>query len=174
MVMWSGRGYRSGYHDVESRRKMRHRIFRSIDIASILLTCWLLAALVPAQWFGFWPGSLFIADATPDRAPAILFTRSINRSVRMEYQVVIRELNERRVVCDPQNGPFTYRPDATLPRDVDLVWWTGGDDRCWPQEPGTYIAETCWTVVRPFYGLVPPKTMCIESNPFTVALRLEG
>lgn len=144
------------------------RTIRFIDLAAVLLLIWTGLALVPATWFWFQPGPVVVSDSVGGAAPVLGFERTIKRSVQMSYQVTIRKMRSKSPVCDPQRGPFTYRPDAELPDPIDLVWWSGADVRCWPQEPGTYIAETCWTVVSPFYGLVPPKTVCRESNPFTV------
>ncbi|EEX09637.1 conserved hypothetical protein [Ruegeria lacuscaerulensis ITI-1157] len=144
------------------------RILRTADILSLILVGWMGLAFVPVNWVWFDPGDVFISDGSRDRVPEITFDRVIKRKVEMTYQVVIRSLDGNTVVCDPKNGPFPYRPDAKLPEHPDLVWWTGGDERCWPREPGSYIADTCWTVVRPFWGLVPPKTICRRSNVFTV------
>lgn len=148
---------------------MKH-ILRAFDLLSLALVAWVALALVPVNWVWFAPGELFISDGSIDQVPEITFERVIKREVRMTYQVVIRSLDGNRVVCDPKNGPFSYQPDAKLPEHADLIWWTGGDDRCWPREPGSYVAETCWTVVRPFWGVVPPKTICRRSNMFTVHL----
>jgi len=86
----------------------------------------------------------------------------------MSYQVVIRDIQTGVGVCDPRSNPFTYVPHAKLPAVIDLVWWTGGDTRCWPRTPGVYVMETCWTIVAPLWGLLPKKIVCRESNPFTV------
>lgn len=144
------------------------RATRLIDVAAIICVLWGALAMVPATWLWFSPGHVVIADSSGNHPPVVEFERHIKRDVQMSYQVTIRKMRSKSPVCDPQRGPFTYRTDAELPELIDLIWWSGADVRCWPREPGTYIAETCWTVVRPFLGIVPPKTVCRESNPFTV------
>lgn len=151
---------------------MKRRIAKTADYMSLLLVLWMGLAFVPVQWVWFDPEDYFVSDGTPDSVPLITFDRVIRREVKMTYHVSIRSLGPNggagRITCDPTNGPFTYRPNAELPDPITLDWWTGGDDRCWPQEPGTYVSETCWTVVSPFWGLVPPKSVCRKSNVFTI------
>ncbi len=144
------------------------RFFRAVDLLSLALVAWVALSLVPVNWVWFDPGDVFISDGARDQVPVVTFDRTIRRPVLMRYQVTIRSVDGNRVVCDPTGGPFTYRPNAQMPEPADLVWWTGGDKRCWPREPGSYVAETCWTVERPFWGLVPPKIICRRSNVFTV------
>jgi hypothetical protein len=152
---------------------MKRRVARVVDYLSLVLVGWMGLAFVPVEWVWFDPEDYFVSNGTKDSVPIVTFDRVIKREVKMTYHVSIRSLGaggvSGRVVCDPTNGPFTYRPTAELPEEIDLVWWTGGDDRCWPQEPGTYTSETCWTVVSPFWGLVPPKTTCRRSNTFTIS-----
>jgi len=145
----------------------RKRTFRLIDAFASIAVLWAIMALVPANWFWFDPGRVIVGDGMAAHPPEVSFTRKIKRDTRMKYQVVIREVGGA-VVCDPASAAFTYRKDATLPDHIDLIWWTGNDARCWPREPGTYLMETCWTVVSPFWGLVPPKPICRESPPFRV------
>lgn len=151
---------------------MKRVMVRSADYLSLILLAWLGLALVPVEWVWFDPEDYFVSDGTRQTVPIVTFDRVIKREVLMTYHVSIRSLGNGhdggQVMCDPTNGPLTYRPTAVLPERIDLIWWTGGDERCWPQEPGTYTSETCWTVVRPFWGLVPPKTVCRRSNTFTV------
>lgn len=143
-------------------------VVRALDYISLVFVVWAIAAAIPLSWFWFSPGPLFISDSTTSHPPGISFTRKIHRPVLMKYQVTIRDIETKSVVCDPSSEPFTYRPDASVPDDANLVWWTGGDDRCWPQEPGTYIVETCWTATNLFWGIAPDKTACVTSNPFTI------
>ena len=140
------------------------RILKFTDAISLILVIWLGLALVPVQWLWFAPGAYFISDSSVNLPPRVEFERVIRRDVEMTYSVVIRKVGSKYAVCDPVRGPFTYRADANMPGDADLIWWTGDDDRCWPREPGAYLSETCWTVVKPFGGIVPPKTICIKGN----------
>lgn len=142
---------------------MKH-VLKITDLVSVILVIWLGLVLVPVQWVWFNPVAYFVADSSVDTPPKVEFERTIKRDVTMTYSVVIRRVGNRNAVCDPVRGPFTYRTDADMPHDADLVWWTGGDERCWPREVGSYLSETCWTVVNPFWGLVPPKTVCVKGN----------
>lgn len=150
---------------------MKHRIVRTVDVVSVAMVVWLIGAMVPASWLWFDPGPVRIADSVDGKAPAVGFTRTIHRDTAIRYSVIVRELDTHRITCDGDGGPFTYRTGSTLPERIDLRWWAGGE--CWPLPSNTYITETCWTVVRPFLGLVPAKTVCRESNPFTVIARAE-
>lgn len=150
------------------------RVVRLLDWVALVLVIWAGLAMVPANWLWFDPGAVVVSNSDMDHPPAILFEREIKRPARISYSVVVREIGAQRAVCDPTVGPFGYRLDATLPEPIDLVWWTGGDERCWPREPGEYIMETCWTVVAPFWGLVPPKTVCRTSNPFAISAIANG
>ena len=123
---------------------------------------------VPLNWLWFDPGAVVVSDGSKDREPTLLFDRVIKRETKMSYHVTVRDAADFSVVCDAQSGPFTYRPDATLPKPITITWWSGGDDTCWPLEPGIYVMETCWEAHRPFWGSVPPKTICRISNPFRI------
>lgn len=140
---------------------------RLAALAAALVLAYAGLTAAPATWW-FDPGVPIVADSTTEAAPEIGFTRTIRRDTLMSYQVVIRRADGLATVCDPSAGPFTYRRAAKLPAHVDLVWWTGGDSRCWPRQPGTYVMETCWTVEKPFAGLLPPKTVCRASPPFRI------
>lgn len=143
---------------------------RLMDYLSVVFVGWLAIAMIPLGWFWYEPGQVVISNSSIETPPRVDFTRVIRRPVIMKYQVIIRDIDRKEVVCDPASEPFTYSPTAQFPTSADLVWWTGGDDRCWPREPGTYTAETCWTATHLFWGLVPDKTVCRNSNPFTITL----
>lgn len=140
---------------------------RLAALMTALILGYFALAAVPATWW-FSPGTPYVADSDTETPPKVGFAREIRRDALMTYQVVIRTTEGLTAVCDPASQAFTYRRGAELPSDIDLVWWTGGDDRCWPREAGTYLMETCWTVEQPFFGLVRPKTVCRESPPFHI------
>ncbi|ETA53956.1 hypothetical protein [Ponticoccus alexandrii] len=143
---------------------------RLMAALAALVLAYASALSVPAT-FWFDPGVPVVADSTVDASPAIGFERKIRRDVRIRYQVTVRRVDTLSPVCDPRSGVITYRISAQLPEHLDLVWWTGGDRRCWPRAPGTYVMESCWEVVTPFWGLVPPKTVCRDSPPFRISGR---
>lgn len=140
-----------------------------VDIVAIAFVAWGALFAIPGELIWFDPQEVIISDSRIENPPTVSFKRDIKRDVKMKYQVVIRELRSKVPVCDPTRGPFTYRTDSELPTPINLIWWTGADERCWPREEGTYIAETCWTIVEPFWGLVPPKSVCRDSNPFSIS-----
>lgn len=148
---------------------MAREVKRTFDWMATLAVIYALFVAIPAEWGWFDPDTPIVADGTTTQAPAIGFKRKIMRDVRMEYQVVIRKAADLEPVCDPSSSAFTYRKDAKLPKHIDLVWWTGGDGRCWPREVGTYIMETCWTALEPMGGFLPPKRVCRDSPPFRIS-----
>lgn len=146
----------------------KRRVWRALDALAIVVVAWGATAAVPATWFWYRPGLVLVSDGSLERPPHIDFTRTILRPADIKYSVVIRNLTTGEVACDPARGPFPYTPDAELPESIDLEWWSGNDARCWPRESGSYVMSTCWTVVRPVWGIVPPKSTCRESNPFRI------
>ena len=150
------------------------RFIGFLDALSFLAIAWGVLAVLPVESFWYRPGAPVVEDTSPHEVPAVSFDREILRDVRISYTVVIRPVESMTPLCDPKAGPFTYRRADLLPEVVDLSWWTGGDQQCWPQEPGTYLMETCWTVAAPFGGIVPPKTTCRQSPPFRVEERVSA
>ena len=144
------------------------KVLRFIDLSVFVLIMWGMASAIPPNFIWFKPISVLIADSDVGSPPQISVGRIIYHPVLMSYQVAIRDVGNSNTVCDTSGGPFTYEPSALIPDDADLEWWVGGEGLCWPLNPGTYIVETCWTVEKPFWGLVPPKTICLNSNTFTI------
>lgn len=143
------------------------KVGRFFDRASILLVVWTGLALVPLDWLWFKPRVLQVADTTVTEPAAIRFERTIRRDFIGEYSVTVRGI-DRGIVCQASSTRFPYERGATLPEPLDMAWWAPGDSRCarlYP--PGTYSMETCWTGYV-WFRLVPAKTTCMESNPFTV------
>lgn len=147
---------------------MKRKLFKLADGLSLVLVVWLLAAIIPLGWFWYVPGQVVVSNSSLEVPPRIQFERVIKRPVLMKYQVVVRDIERNEVVCDPASEPFTYSPTSKLPENADLVWWTGGDARCWPRVAGTYVMETCWTATHVVWGLVPDKTVCRTSNTFEI------
>ena len=145
------------------------RFVRLVDVICVLLVVGALMRLTPLSWFWFDPGQVIVGNGTVSYVPRIEFDREIKRPTLMRYQIVIRNLNTGNIVCDPQSAEFTYRPNARSPDEILLhEYWTGGNRRCWPLKPDTYIMETCWTAPDTFWGLAGSKTVCRLSNPFTI------
>lgn len=144
----------------------KRRIARVLDWTFLVLIAWALAAAVPASWFGLVPGQVIVT--TGHDMPSVAFERRINRDVRQFYGVVIRDTGTLRIACETRSAVFTYWRQSAGGVTFPLDEWVGSD-KCWPLPAGTYVMETCWTVARPFYGVVPPKTQCRTSNVFTVS-----
>lgn len=138
-------------------------------------TSWLLLVLagmlylpraVPVEWLWFDPGPVIVEDAAFGEVPGVGFSREIKRPTRISYKVIIRN-SRLQVACEaPESGRFTYRPDAELPPDPDLSWWSDG--HCAYLPVGAYIMETCWTAYDRALGLLPPKSVCVDSNVFHI------
>lgn len=143
--------------------------YRLLVASAIFLATYLVAILIPLEWFWFDPGTPVVGDAHVGDAPAVGFTREIKRDTAMSYSVVVRRVRGLQIVCEAQSGVFTYRTTSTLPDDIDMAWWAPGDARCVEGllPPGEFVMETCWTAPNPFVVL-PPKTACRTSNVFSI------
>ena len=123
--------------------------------------------LVPGTlWFE--PKKVFIDNSTIDKPPSMTVEREIKITSDIKYSVVLRQIGKAQAICDAGAGPFTYNKTRGPLEDIDWTWWTGADASCWPVAPGSYVSDTCWTIVQPLWGLLPPKTVCITSNVFTI------
>lgn len=125
---------------------------------------YLTGVMAPASlWFD--PGLQTVAQE--DGGVIVTQDRVIHSDFLGEYHVIVRETVGLRPVCEGMGGPFTYREnDGAIPAVQPIDKWAGGS--CGDLPPGDYIMETCWTVVRPYFGIVPPKTVCVTSSPFEV------
>ena len=84
------------------------------------------------------------------------------------YSVTIRRVSTGELICDPTSGAIEYKPGTARPDPLFMDWWANNDDRCIALQEGTYQMGTCWQVLDPFFGIVPPKTQCVTSNPFRI------
>lgn len=145
------------------------RVLRIADWLSITLVVWAVLRLIPLEAFWFDPGQIIVGNGSVSHVPVIQYNGEIKRNVLIRYQVVIRNLDSGRIVCDPRSDAFTYRPGTKRPEPILLhEYWTGGNPRCWPLDTGSYIMETCWTAPNLFWGLTGEKTTCRMSNTFLV------
>lgn len=135
------------------------------DFFALLVLAWMGIAALPLSSFWFKPELVVVQDAPVKTSPKMGFTREIKRPVLMRYSVIVRDVH-LAVVCESPSPLIEYKPDATLPEDLDLDWWTDGD--CPTLPTGTYIVETCWTATERFWGLLPDRSACVASNTFRV------
>jgi hypothetical protein len=137
----------------------------------ILWVCaviWAGLLLVPASyWFN--PHTLHIPDAIAGEDFELLFTGDVERDFTGYYSVVIRNVEDFSTPTggEMRSGARPYTPDAVQgrPDPITMSWWAHEVD-VENLEPGYYVLNTCWTIIRPFLGLTPNKTVCIESNVF--------
>lgn len=135
------------------------------DILALFALIWVGIAALPLSTFWFKPELVVVQDALVKTSPKMGFTRTIKRPVLMKYSVIVRDAH-LAVVCEGGSEVFEYSPDATLPPEFDLDWWTDGD--CPTLPTGTYIVETCWIATERFWGLLPDRSACVASNTFRV------
>lgn len=139
------------------------------------------AVALPLESLWFNPGTPVVADATVGNSLEIAYDRDIKRDFLGSYYIRIKQATGAgfQVVCNSprtrpdeevgleekarsRRGPFTK--DAVLPSNIDMEWWTDGDCLGPEFEAGTYRMETCWTAHNIWYGLIPPKTICRDSE----------
>jgi len=132
---------------------------------------WITLFAIPATiWFE--PHTMFVPDATAGEDFELIYTGDVNREFTGYYSVTIRRAEDFSTPTggEMRSGTRPYSPDAVSgrPDPITMSWWAHEID-VESLEPGYYILNTCWTVVNPFFGLVPNKTVCIESNVFYLA-----
>lgn len=139
--------------------------------------CWSVIALsVAAYAFAGWgvsaaywyhPVLVQIDDVDAGGDPLVKISREIHRDFRGEYTVSVwRQPSDGHVTCAGSDR-ISYRGGLYQPHQDLLSHWAD-DPECARLRPGNYFAQACWTILRPFGGLVPEKTTCIMSNVFAV------
>lgn len=85
----------------------------------------------------------FRAERSGDTA-LIYIERAIKAPIPMAYTVRImeRDIGGWREFCKAQSNTFLYMPDAVLPGQIDLDWWTGGKCAKLPAAPARIV--TTW------------------------------
>lgn len=135
-----------------------------LPLAIIVYTA---AWLTPATWW-YQPISLGISDVDQGGDPVVSIKRSIKRSFDGRYNVnVWSKVPQLGHVSCAGSDELRYRGGMFEPHEDNLTHWAD-DPWCSKLQPGQYYAEACWTVLRPFAGIVPDKTVCAISNLFTV------
>lgn len=124
-------------------------------------------ALVPASYWHN-AGAIFVPDEQHDQPIELRWQGGAQRQFLGSYTVIARSLDTNRIACDARGGPFIYHLGTTIPDPLTLDWWAPSDSRCSDLPVGAYTLETCWTVITPFWGIVPNKTQCVTSNPFRI------
>lgn len=130
------------------------------------LALYTAAWLTPPTWW-YQPVSIQIGDAAEGEDPVVSINRKIKRDFNGRYSVSVwRDPPDGHVAC-AGSDTLHYRGGLYEPHESPLTQWAD-DPWCARKQPGRYYAEACWTVLRPWWGIVPDKTVCAVSNIFTI------
>ena len=131
---------------------------------------WLITLLIlPMQ---LWPASYWldvktvhIKSAKFDTPLLMLVDRTVSRPFLGQWHATIRQWDgDGWVTWCNADGKSNYRPEARLPANLSLKWWTDG--QCHPLAVGRYKVTTTWTI---FGGdMLPDKSVTVDSNIFFV------
>ena len=127
----------------------------------------ILAAFPASHWYV--ANELRVDDFQRGTDFGVFFVGGPRREFVGSYSVVMRRAADNEVMAEEDSGAFRYRPGSKRPEPILASWWAPeGAAKMVNVEPGAYVLETCWTIRRPFGGIVPAKTTCIRSNIFRV------
>ena len=145
-------------------RRTINRWWVFFPLLGLYLVLWALPASV---WFD--SRSINVSDATEGAAPTVVENRAILFSFLGEYATTTRNVltNEVAGGCTGADR-LRYRAGLDGVQTRSLVEWTDGAADCARLGAGQYYTETCRTVLYPLFGILPPKTVCVTSNIFTV------
>lgn len=143
------------------------RLLASAWVMMPVFMAYIGLALVPAS---HWQdkGTMIVLDPQTNQPIQLLWTGRTVKNFTGSYTVVVRNLNQDRIVCEAAGGPFEYTTTSSIPDPLTMDWWAPSDPRCSALPIDAYTVATCWTVKAPFWGIVPDKTHCIISNPFQI------
>lgn len=131
-----------------------------------LLALYIILWALPATWW-FEPQSLIVAEVEPGQDLQVALTRTVHRTFQGSYTADVRSVDTGLHACG-LGGAHRYRAGLDGTYAISLRTLAGGDTECSTLPAGVFFAEVCWTVDTPAWGIVPPKTTCIRSNPFRV------
>lgn len=135
-------------------------------VLPVALAAYTAAWLTPASWW-YQPGRIVIQDAVQGGDPVVEIQRTIHRSFDGRYTVSVwRDPPDGHVAC-AGSDTLRYKGGLYQPHQAPLTQWVD-DPWCSKLPVGTYYAEACWTVLRPFLGIVPGKTTCTTTPFFRV------
>ena len=135
-------------------------------VLPLAMVAYVAAWLTPATWW-YQPVAISIADAPLGGDPRVEINRVIKRGFDGRYTVSIwREPSDGHIACAGSDA-LRYKGGLYKPHHAPLTQWAD-DEWCARLPEGRYYAEACWTVLRPFRGIVPDKTTCRMSNIFAI------
>lgn len=136
----------------------------------VLLGVWLVAMAWPASYW-MRVDQIRVLDSFQGEDFELVLVGGPTRRFSGSYQVTVRNSTTLETPSGAEHfsGVRPYDPDAVVsrPDPITISWW-GADVDYGNLEPGNYIVTTCWTVHGPFFGLVPNKTLCVDSNVFII------
>lgn len=135
---------------------------------SALAITWAAGVFWPAS-FWYDAGQLRIPDFVEGADFELFFEGGAVRRFSGQYSVVMRDTSTRGIVAEMGSARFDYEPGAARPDPLLISWWAANDPRFLEQPPGAYLLETCWTIHGIFWGLVPAKKACSDSNIFKIS-----
>ncbi len=136
----------------------------------LALGAWGVMAAWPAS-FWYEPGQMWVGDYVVGEEMPLRYDGGARHGFTGSYSVVIRKSATNEVVAEDRSSVFQYTPQSQRPTPLTIEWWAPGDIRMKQLTPGEYRMETCWTVHGRFFGVVPSKTTCTDSNIFQVLPR---
>lgn len=140
-------------------------------VMPLAISLYLVGWGMPARYW-YEPTEIQISDARAGEEPVVSINRTIKHSFDGRYAVSIwRDPPDGHVAC-AGSDTLRYRGGLYEPHEAPLTQWAD-DAWCGRLPTGDYYAEVCWTVLRPFWGIVPDKTICTTSNIFTILPRAE-
>lgn len=141
-----------------------------VIVALLILTAYIIGMYAIGR---FMPAShwidvreIHIYDAKVGHSPLMTVQRTIKRPVFGRWIVTVfrKEEGEGYSVFCTQTGQQFYNPEARLPGNLTLDWWT------WPKHCdlpiGEYFVSTTYRIQPDDY---PRKTINVSSNAFTIS-----
>lgn len=148
------------------RRKVSMKGIFWFVVFPLLLLLYTFAWWTPARWW-YEPGVILISDTEVGKDPIVSITRTIHKSFDGRYTVSIwKDPPDGHVSCAGSDH-LRYRGGLFEPHQAPLTQWAD-DPWCGKLPVGKYYAEVCWTIIRPYWGIIPDKTICTTSNMFSI------
>lgn len=131
------------------------------------LVVYTAAWLAPATlWFD--SRAITVSDSVVGRAATVTEDRMIRWTFYGEFTAAVRRVDDDVATACNGSGQRRYIGGQDGFRTSDLIDWTDNNPACAWIPPGTYYLDTCRTVLRAAGGIIPAKTACWRSEPFTI------
>jgi hypothetical protein len=131
------------------------------------LVVYTAAWLAPATlWFE--SRSITVRDSVVGQAATVTEDRKICCDFYGEFAATVRRVDDDVATACSGSGQRRYIGGQDGFRVTNLIDWADNNPSCAWIPAGTYYLDTCRTVLRPLLGIIPAKTACWRSGPFTV------